>query len=689
MSFDNLSLGFGGTSRFSGQRGRTADGMGRSGVRYPSPFFDLGHTYLPPSQKKLLHWCRYYYLVNPLINSVIHKMSEYPITEIVIDEKNVKVKEKWEELLGTHLRYRPFQIEVGLDYYTYGMCVVTIHFPFTKWLICRNCKHKHKAKKTAYKWRNLDYVISCDKCGTMAPAKVQDFYERDLRRIRLMRWNPEYVNVEPGFAGSDPIYTFELPLQTKNDVLLGKKTTLDSIPDVFIEAMRRGKFVRFADENVFVLKRPIISQKDEGWGMPLIFPVLKDTFYLQILRKAQEAIAQEHIVPLRVLFPQAGSQTSDPYSTINLDSWKGRIEGEIAKWKYDNNYIPILPLPIGNETIGGDGKALMLHQEMEAWSNQIVAGMGVPREFVFGGLTYSGSNVSMRMLENSFIGYRVDHESMLNNFIIRRIAHFMGWPVIKAHMRRFKMADDLQRTAFYFQLNQAQKISDQTLLQESDMDPGVEDERKKLELDRQIDYNRKVQVANAEIQAEVTSIQQKAQLKVQQEAMAAQGGAVDPATGQPVQDPNAAASGGQQDPNAAMPGAQAGQEGEMQQGAQAVPGMPANSTVSAANAQQAPEEGIPQEMQSPLTMGQTGGGMNLLYLARRAVAAIHESEKTDPTGHSKTTALSSMKMANPQLYRLVIQLLQREQGSQADPLNATQSPLPKQKPERRASHVGV
>jgi hypothetical protein len=69
--------------------------MSRSGVRYPSPFFDIGHTYLPPSVKALLRWCRYYYLVNPLINTTIHKMSEYPITEIVIDEKNRAVKEKW------------------------------------------------------------------------------------------------------------------------------------------------------------------------------------------------------------------------------------------------------------------------------------------------------------------------------------------------------------------------------------------------------------------------------------------------------------------------------------------------------------------------------------------------------------------------------------------------------------------
>jgi hypothetical protein len=46
-------------------------------------------------------------------------------------------------------------------------------------------------------------------------------------------------------------------------------------------------------------------------------------------------------------------------------------------------------------------------------------------------------------------------------------------------------------------------------------------------------------------------------------------------------------------------------------------------------------------------------------------------------------------MANPQLYSLVIRIMQRTKGSQADPLNPIQSPLPQQKPERRASPVGA
>lgn len=700
MSFDSISLGSVGTARFAGQRGRTADGTSRSGVRYPSPFFDIAHTYLPPSMKALLRWCRYYYLVNPLINVVIHKMSEYPVTEIVIDEKDAGVRLKWETLLGQHLRYRAFQIECGLDYHTYGIVAVTIHFPFTKYLICKHCKHKHKANKVHYKWRNLEYIIACDKCGGEGPAAVLDFYERDVRRIRLMRWNPEYINVDPGFGGADPVYTFELPLQLKNDLILGKKSVLDTVPDIFVEALRRNKYIRFTEDNVFVMRRPIISQKDNGWGMPLILPVLKDTFYLQVLRKAQEQIAQEHIVPLRVLFPQAGSNTSDPYTTIDLNAWKSRIEGEIAKWKYDQNYIPILPLPIGNETIGGDGKALGLYQEMDVWSKQIVAGMGVPQEFVYGGLTYSGSNVSMRMLENMFIGYRQDHENMLNNFVIRRIANFMQWPVVRAHMKRFKMADDLQRDSFLFQLNQAQMLSKQTLLQECDMDPGVEEERMQTELDKQLELMRKQQLAQAGIQGEVMLVQarynaksQKMMMEAQAEMNQGQPGGVggDAAAGAGGLDAMLGGGDGQQQGPPGMQGQQtpgSGPQGEMIDGQQVDPSMPAGSTVSPENAQQAPGDGIPAAAQSPLMAGQKGGGFNLLYLAKRAANQLQKVEK-EQGAMAANMELNKLRMGNPQLGNLVLQIMQQKRGSQEDPLNALQSPQPVQRPSRRPSSVGA
>jgi hypothetical protein len=376
-----------------------------------------------------------------------------------------------------------------------------------------------------------------------------------------------------------------------------------------------------------------------------------------------------------VLFPSGNGGTADPYTTINLDNWKGRIEAEIAKWKYDQNYIPIMPLPVGNQSIGGDGKALGLYQEMEVWSRHIVAGMGVPEEFVFGGMQYSGSNVSMRMLENMFIGYRTDHHLMLNKFVIKRIAEFMGWPAVKAHMRRFKMADDLQRTAFFFQMNQAMMISKQTMLQEADFDPSVEEERRRAELDKELEYQRKMQLAQAGVQGEVQVVTARYQAQAQQIMMQSMPQGAPGMEGAPGGQPG---PGG--DPNGG--GAQTGQEGEMLPGQAVDPAMPESSTVSMENAQQAPQEGVPQAMQSPLTMGMQGGGFNLLYLAKRAAAEIAQMPEAQ-----KYQELNRMKMTNPQLYMVVFKLLQSEKGSQADPLDPTQSPIPQQKPSRRPAPV--
>lgn len=691
---DSMGMG-GGLSRFDSFHGRTEGGMFHGALRYPSPFFDIGHTYLPTSLQHLLRWCRYYFLVNPLINAVTYKMAEYPITPIIFEEEDMETRAKWEGI-EQQLKLRSFRVEAGLDYFCYGISLVSIHFPFNKYLVCQNCKAETLIEKAAYKFRNLKYYLACEKCSQTEEAKVHDHYVRNLKGIRLIRWNPEYIRIEHNDVTGHSDYFFEMPQVLKNDILMGKRNIVETIPNIYIQALRESKTIRFNDGSIFCMKRPTIAQKDMGWGMPLILPVLKDTFYLQILRKGQEAIAQQHIVPLRLLFPQAGSASSDPYSTTDLGMWRKRIEAEIAKWRTDPNYIPILPLPIGNEVIGGEGRALMLHQEMRAWSEQIVAGMHVPIEFVFGGLQYSGSNVSMRMLENQFIGYQQASFDLVKNFVLGRIADFMGWPRPNLRFKRFKMADDLQRSALCFQLNQAQKLSDTTLLDDMDYDLQQEEKYKAVEMAKQMVNQRKLMIANAAVQGEVGVIQTKWQaiaMRVAQEMgvdpsqlQGGQGGGAqgqqmdmgqaaagmpNPATGQPDELTGGAGGGGTGD------GSQ-----QPQQGGEIAAGMPDSTTAYPENGEQMPNEGIPIEMQSPLNASQQQSGYNLLYLARRAATDLGKKDEM-----SRQADLMKLRGVNPQLYMLVNQLMVNDQGSQEDPLDPLQSPLPVMKPPRRQNTI--
>jgi hypothetical protein len=242
-------------------------------------------------------------------------------------------------------------------------------------------------------------------------------------------------------------------------------------------------------------------------------------------------------------------------TSINLTDWKNHISREIQRWRLDRNYIPILPLPIGHQVIGG-----------RVWSEHIVAGMGVPQEFVFGGLQWSGSNVSLRMLENQFLRYLSSLSRFLRSFLIPKIAAHLEWPVVGTRFKPFKMADDLQRKAFFAQLNNTSKVSDTTLLQDCDLNPEEENELMRKETKNRMDAVKDQQIAEAIIQGEVGVIQAKYQAKAmaaqQQEQMQAQQGMAGTAPGEPGEDIGSQPVPPGQAPGAPMQAPQPGSPGD-------------------------------------------------------------------------------------------------------------------------------
>lgn len=645
MSFVGGTFGVGtatNASRFTQTRGRI-HGSHIQGVHYPSPFFDVAHTYLPTNFKQMFRWCRYYFLTNPIINAAVFKLSEYPITDMVIDHEDKDITKKWTEYFKDRLRYRPFQVECGLDYHTYGNCMVSLSYPFHKYLTCPNCNFTERAAKIRKSWifTNYTFRMTCPNCSSMVDARAHDFYYKDASGIRLVRWNCEDVEVKVNSITNEATYYYTIPDTIRNDIVVGKKDVVEAIPQRYIQAVERRKGLKFSKTNFFHFKRPTLAQKDQGWGIPLILPVLKDTFYLQIMKKAQEAILLEHIVPLRIMFPQAGSGSSDPFTTINLKTWREHVASEIARWRHDNNYIPIMPLPIGNQTFGGDGRALLLTQEIQVWSEQIINGMHVPLEFIKGGMSYAGTNVSMRILENQFMSYIRGHKEMAR-WVMKEVAAYMEWPEVSIRFKPFKMADDIQRKSYLFQLNQAQKISDTTLLADADLNQEEEDDIMVRETAKRLESTKKQQLAMAEVQAESQVIMMKAQAKAQQVMMEAQQAPVAP--GEPG-GPQGAFTGG----GAPPPGASSSQL----------------------------NLGHSMGMHRPAEEGSQQLGMDPDTLARHLAEQLLEM----PPDHQEV-ALQNLEAQSPELAQLVRQYLDQMQPTQEGP-QVDMRPLPEQLPERR------
>lgn len=362
-------------------------------IRYPHPFFDVSRTYQPTSIKEMLEWCRFYFMSSGLIHATVTKMATYPLTELLFEDKDEAAADNYKEMFDDILNIMDFQIDMGIDHFALGNGMASISFPFRKMLICPQCKGESPVKDVKYRWINYSFLGPCPKCKQTVRFAVRDDYIKSPKETSLVRWNPEDIGIDYNPITGKSIYSYHMPPVIKTSIMEGKKSIIEDLPTVFIDAVRRKGSIIFRHDNLFHFRRPSLSQRMGGWGTPLPMPILRDVFYLQILKKANEAIALEHIVPLRMIFPAGQTEAGSVYSSINLAQWRAQVEKEILRWRRDPNYIPIFPLPVGTQSMGGQGRALMLTQEIELWSRHIISGMLAPQEFVFGGLCASAETL--------------------------------------------------------------------------------------------------------------------------------------------------------------------------------------------------------------------------------------------------------------------------------------------------------
>jgi hypothetical protein len=673
----------------------------RRGTVYPSPFFDIAQTYMPPTVKELFRWCAYFFYKDPMIGSVVTKIAEYPVTDFVYNADDKHVRDAWKQLIEDNLNLKPFLIEIGLDHFTFGNAFVSINLPFVRWIGCPKCEQLHKLGDPTFefKFKGFDFYFTCKSpsCGQEVMGVIKDRPIRDRTGINFVRWDPRNIDIHYNPLTGRSKYRYKIPNKMKRAIAQGVREILVDIPEVYLQALKKNRDIALSDQNIFHFKRPTLAEQDMGWGKPLILHSMGRMFYLYVLRRAQEAIALQRILPLEFIFPQANS-SADPYQHINLGTWQQTVQQEIRNWRIDPNYVSVVSVPLGFERLGGDGRALLLGPEIEITNKEITGGMGVPIELVMGGLSWSGSSVSLRTLENHFLMYR---RLLLRfvNWAKNRIRLYLGYPDVEIGFTEFKMADDIQRKQIVIQLNAANKISDHTMLTELGFD--YDDELSMIE--KEADQRNRIQAltmkAQAEAQGEATIIAAKYQVRSQEAFAEAQGTST---AGQPGMDGQAqnevAAQGVQpgQQPAQGQPGAPPGQAPQ-QAGAAPAPGQAAPGQDSAADQQMAGQAaqqmaaqqpaavaGVAGEQSGQAAAGSEGAGGQVIQLdaARVAKNWANRISKMDPG--QRMQVLNELRTKMPNMARIVEQILSTMgPGDTASAAADRAKPMPQMLPPQR------
>jgi hypothetical protein len=490
----------------------------RGNASHPNPMFDFLTGFVPRRLRDLFTWMEYLYYNSAQIFAALKKFSEYPITDISYTTTNKGLEAKVENLLEKTLKVKDILVLCGRDRWIYGNAFISIYQPFARFLKCPQCGKLTNIQHINYrfKFKKLKFEFTCKKCKRVVAGKVIDRRLTDPNRINIIRWDPKQMDIDHNPISGESTYYYSVPPDLKNRIRQGNKLLLNTMPLEFLKAVRDNKMFKFAPNYIYHMKVAPPAGIDQQWGFPPLTSAIKMFFYAAVLRKANEAIALDHLVPFRILFPKQASANADPIQTISIARMFEEVKQGIREHRKDPLTIMHSPVPVDSTQIGGDGRALLTLGEVKEAEDNIIAAMGIPREFIYGGLSFTGSAITLRMLENQLLTYTSELNELLQ-WITDRSTKILGWGSVDVELTEFKLIDDVQQKQLIMQLNQtSQLISNTTIAELNDFDLKKERNRRMQE---QLDEVRFQQ----EVQLKIQKLQQSLAQQAQSQASLGQG----------------------------------------------------------------------------------------------------------------------------------------------------------------------
>lgn len=446
---------------------------------YANPAYDVSSQFLPRSFTDLLKWTRFIIVKSPTTTEVLRKMATYPITEVTISTPKESLKDRYEDIFESVKLIEKLS-DGGFDYHAYGNSFTSMYFPIDRYLECPHCKTSYTSRKALDQrfaiWKNWSFEGECPSCSSKVSFKRTDVKSKDVSRINIIKWKPDNISLNNNPITGEVEYYYKIPSDVRRKIMTGDPHFLCTVPWEMIEAVRLQRDFKFSPGTIHHMKSLSMGDFIEGFGVPPLLSHYSTVFYMQCLKKANEAIALEHMNPLRMIYPQQGSGSGDPLSMMSMGNFTGQVKNQLKKFKQDPNHVLIAPIPIGVGNMGGQGKSLLVTQELQLAEEQLLMSMGVSRELLSGTTNWTSSAVGLRLLENNMNQYVRKLRRYLR-WIVRQITAYLGMEEVEVDFVPFELTDNESMKQLYFQMQQSGIISDDTLLESLGINPDEEAEK--------------------------------------------------------------------------------------------------------------------------------------------------------------------------------------------------------------------
>lgn len=460
-----------------------------------NPFFSVSNQFLPRNLHDVIRWVRFITLHSPVTTEVVRKLSTYPITKFTYEAKDPAVREKYEQITKS-FRLTNALHDIGYQYFTVGNVFLSIYYPFNRTYRCPNtgCRSLFGAANAEFlKFKNYAMQGVCPVCNQSSVFERIDQKSKNIADMNLIIWDPLNISVNHNPISGKSKYFYKIPNDIRKKIMSGDRLTIDSLPWEFIEAVKDQKDFEFSDDHIFHMKNIDMGMAINGVSIPPMVSHFNLVFYQATLRRANESIATDFMAPMRVIFPQAQGANSDPVVSLSMRNFVSKMEEALVKHKHDNNHVLIAPVPIGYQAVSGEGKTLLVNQEIAQAEESLLLSMGVSRELLSGTTNWTSSTVGLRMLKNTLDSYVGQIDEVLD-WISTKISTYLGITNSKIRMTPFQLTDDDSLKAILMNLAQGGNISMSTVYEslgrsyEDELERIAEDAKLKARHDVRVQY---------------------------------------------------------------------------------------------------------------------------------------------------------------------------------------------------------
>ena len=358
-----------------------------------------GILYWPTTLKEKYSWYRYWARTDPYIGRALELLSDLPMSKLTLTmPKATKglTKKKREEIL----RFFKYQMEVigGFE---------TCQSILWEWNMIGNVYMFHEWDEKRKMWSR----------AVMLPPEEVGVFEYPFQQNKRVEYRPERLIklIEDGM----PAEASDIPTGEECDHSDMQAKIIEGIPDELKEMVRReGCIVMDSDPMTGSFVHHIARRKSpyQDLGASVLERVLVPMLQKEHFKYTQLSLCSRNMTPKNLV-------TAPGLLREELDDLRTQIDLSYL----DPEYTIVTNYEVTWEQIGAQDRLLNLDSEYERIDRQVFAALGVTRELLTGEGAFSGSKITVDILNTMFLLTREVLQNYIEKSLFIPICEAHGW----------------------------------------------------------------------------------------------------------------------------------------------------------------------------------------------------------------------------------------------------------------------